>query len=85
VLGENGALIVHNCVQSIARDCLAEKMAEVDRRGYEIVFHVHDEMIIDTDREGAVEEIDEIMSEPIEWADGLPLKGDTFECDFYRK
>ena len=80
-----GGKITENIVQSIARDCLADKMAEVGRRGYEIVFHVHDEMIIDTDREGAVEEIDEIMSEPIEWADGLPLKGDTFECEFYRK
>lgn len=82
-----GGKLTENIVQSVARDCLAEKMIEVTEAGYEIVFHVHDEMIIDAPKSDtkAAEVIDRIMSAPIKWADGLPLKGDTYECDFYRK
>ena len=82
-----GGKLTENIVQSIARDCLAEKMMQMDRQGYDIVFHVHDEIILDVPREDkdAAEVIDAIMGEPIDWAPGLPLKGGTYECDFYRK
>lgn len=82
-----GGKLTENIVQSVARDCLAEKMIEVTEAGYEIVFHVHDEMIIDAPKSDAkaAEVIDRIMGAPIKWADGLPLKGDTYECEFYRK
>ena len=82
-----GGKLTENIVQSIARDCLAEKMMQMDRQGYDIVFHVHDEIILDVPRENkdAAAVIDAIMGEPIDWAPGLPLKGGTYECDFYRK
>lgn len=82
-----GGKLTENIVQSIARDCLAEKMLQLDRQGYDIVFHVHDEIILDVPREDrdAAETIDRVMGEPIDWAPGLPLKGGTYECDFYRK
>lgn len=82
-----GGKLTENIVQSIARDCLAEKMRQLDAQGYNIVFHVHDEIILDVPRtdKTAAETIDRIMGEPIEWAPGLPLKGGTYECDFYRK
>jgi DNA polymerase len=49
--------------------------------------HVHDEMIVDVPKEDrdALERINGAMSDPIPWAPGLPLKGDGYECDFYRK
>ena len=82
-----GGKLTENIVQSIARDCLADKMMQLDAQGYNIVFHVHDEIILDVPRtdKTAAETIDRIMGEPIEWAPGLPLKGGTYECDFYRK
>ena len=82
-----GGKLTENIVQSIARDCLADKMMPLDRQGYDIVFHVHDEIILDVPREDkdAAAVIDKVMGEPIDWAPGLPLKGGTYECDFYRK
>lgn len=82
-----GGKIVENIVQSIARDCLAEKMRVLDAAGYEVVFHVHDELIIDAPKDDvdAAKIIDAVMGEPIDWAPGLPLKGGTYECEFYRK
>ena len=82
-----GGKLTENIVQSVARDCLAEKMKLLESMGYPIVFHVHDEMILDVPREDkqAAKLVDKIMAEPIEWAPGLPLKGGTYECDFYRK
>lgn len=82
-----GGKLTENIVQSVARDCLAEKMTQLSAQGYKIVFHVHDEMILDVPRTDAdaARLVDRIMGEPIEWAPGLPLKGGTYECDFYRK
>ena len=82
-----GGKLTENIVQSVARDCLAEKMKLLESMGYPIVFHVHDEMILDVPREDkeAAALVDRIMGEPIDWAPGLPLKGGTYECDFYRK
>lgn len=83
-----GGKLVENIVQGIARDCLAEAMLRVDALGYDIVMHVHDEMIVDVpeaDADRALEDINQQMSAPIDWAPGLPLKGDGYVCDFYRK
>ena len=82
-----GGKLTENIVQSVARDCLAEKMKLLESMGYPVVFHVHDEMILDIPRADtrAAEIVDRVMSEPIDWAPGLPLKGGTYECDFYRK
>ena len=62
-------------------------MMRLEGLGYHVVFHVHDEMIFDVPREDkdAAKVIDRIMAEPIDWAPGLPLKGGTYEGEFYRK
>jgi len=83
-----GGKLVENIVQGIARDCLAEAMMRVAGLGYRIVMHVHDEMIVDTDDPEPMEALEDInyaMSMPIDWAPGLPLKGDGYVCDYYRK
>ena len=82
-----GGKLTENIVQSVARDCLAEKMKILESQGYKIVFHVHDEIILDVPRKdkAAADIVDRIMGEPIDWAPGLPLQGGTYECDFYRK
>lgn len=82
-----GGKLVENIVQATARDCLAVAMTRVDAAGYTIVMHVHDEMIADVpvDDSEAPDIINDIMGQPIDWAPGLPLKGDTYETPFYMK
>lgn len=82
-----GGKLVENVVQATARDCLAEAMTRVAAMGYQIVMHVHDEMIVDAPKDDtdALQRINAAMGAPIEWAPGLPLRGDGYECDFYKK
>ena len=82
-----GGKLVENIVQATARDCLAVAMTRVSAKGYNIVMHVHDEMIVDVPNEDtkAPEIINGIMAQPIDWAEGLPLRGDTYETPFYKK
>jgi len=81
-----GGRLVENLVQAIARDCLAESLRRLDAAGYNIVMHVHDEVVLDVPIGfGSVEEVTGIMSRPIEWAPGLPLNAAGFECEFYQK
>ncbi|NRT88128.1 DNA polymerase [Clostridium beijerinckii] len=81
-----GPKLVENIVQAVARDCLAEAMFKVTASGYDIVMHVHDEIIMDVPKDkGSVEEICNIFGESIEWAKGLPLRADGYECSYYMK
>lgn len=82
-----GGKLVENIVQATARDCLAVAMTRVSKLGYKIVMHVHDEMIVDVPVEDteAPDVINACMAEPIDWAPGLPLKGDGYETTFYKK
>ena len=81
-----GGKLVENAIQSLARDCLRESMLALDAAGCDIRAHVHDEVIISEPRDGrSVEDIAEIMGRPLPWAEGLPLRGDGYECDFYMK
>lgn len=81
-----GPKLVENIVQATARDCLAETMIRIDEKGYNIVFHVHDELILDVPNGfGSLEEVNKIFGEPISWAPGLILNADGYECDYYKK
>lgn len=85
-LNTYGGKLVENIVQAIARDCLGGAMKRLDKAGYQIVMHCHDEAILDVPKnKGSIEEVTQIMSTPIEWAPGLPLRADTYECSFYKK
>ena len=82
-----GGKLVENIVQATARDCLAVAMTRVAALGYKIVMHVHDEMIVDvpiSDKD-ELTVINKCMADPIDWAPGLPLKGDGYETPFYMK
>ena len=81
-----GGKLTENIIQAIARDCLAESMLRLDDRGYKIRFHVHDEVILDVPCNfGSLEEVEEIMGLPINWAPGLPLRAEAFESGYYKK
>jgi DNA polymerase len=81
-----GPKIVENIVQAASRDLLAEAMLRLDKAGFAIVGHVHDEVICEVPvGESSVEEVCSIMSESPKWSEGLPLDADGYECDFYQK
>ena len=81
-----GGKIVENCTQSIARDLLAHAMVNLEAAGYPIVFHVHDEAVMEVPiGQGSVEEACRIMAIPPDWAWDLPLRADGEEMEFYRK
>lgn len=80
-----GGKLTENIVQAIARDCLAVTLERIAGRGLQVVFHVHDEVIIDAPMETTVDEICDLMAEPISWAPGLILKGAGFESHYYMK
>ena len=75
-----------NCTQAIARDLLAHAMQNLEAAGYPIVFHVHDEAVMEAPiGQGSVEEACHIMAIPPDWAQDLPLRADGEEMEFYRK
>ena len=81
-----GPKLVENIVQGTARDLLAEAMLRVEKRGYPIVMHCHDEIIAEVpEGMGSVEDMCEVMAVRPVWAEGLPLRADGYECPFYQK
>lgn len=81
-----GPKLVENIVQATARDCLAVAIDRLEKAGFPVVFHVHDEVICEVpEGVSSAEELGAIMSEPIDWAPGLPLRADAYECFYYRK
>lgn len=83
-----GGRLTENLVQATARDILRDKMLAMTAMGYDIRAHVHDEVIINAPASGAeavLKRVNEIMSEPLSWAGGIPLRGDGYVCDYYMK
>ncbi|MBR7039987.1 MAG: DNA polymerase [Oscillospiraceae bacterium] len=83
VIETYGAKIVENIVQGIARDILLCAMQNLS--DHHIVAHVHDEVIIEADQDVAVSEICNMMGQTPAWAEGLLLRADGYECDYYMK
>lgn len=81
-----GGKLTENLVQATARDCLRESMLALEDAGYDIRAHVHDEVIVSEPVGGrCVEEMSDLMGQPIDWAPGLPLRADGYETPFYKK
>lgn len=81
-----GGKLAENCVQAIARDCLAEAILRLEAAGYPVVFTVHDEVVLDVPAEKAdLDDVCRIMGQPVPWAPELPLKADGWVGSFYTK
>ena len=78
-----GPKFVENCVQGIARDLLMYSMQTLSQ--YFIVGHIHDEMIIECPKGTKLDEICQQMARTPDWAKGLLLRADGYECSFYKK
>lgn len=81
-----GGKLVENIVQAVARDCLAVALLRLDDAGFQTLFTVHDEVIVEEPQGGRTwQDVAEIMGQPIDWAPGLLLRGDGYETPFYMK
>lgn len=81
-----GGKLVENCVQAVARDCLAQAIENLEKEGLPVVFHIHDEVVIDCRADTAtLDAVVNIMSRPIPWAPGLPLNADGWVGGFFKK
>lgn len=78
-----GPKFVENIVQATSRDILMYAMIAL--KDYDIVAHVHDEVIIEADRSVSIEDVCRKMGLTPPWAHGLLLRADGYECEFYKK
>ena len=81
-----GGKLVENITQATARDCLAEAIDRLEAAGYPVVFHIHDEVVIDAPPgRQSLEDVEIIMSQTPNWAQGLPLNADGWVNAFFKK
>jgi len=84
-----GGKLFENIIQATARDCLAEALFRLDQKGFETVFHVHDECIneVPSDKAEKMEKtiVETMKLRDLKWCEGLPLDADSYICDFYKK
>ena len=80
-----GPKFVENIVQAIARDILAEAMLRADSAGFQIVLHVHDEIVAEEKDDSRLPELISLMSETPKWSEGLMLSADGYSCSYYKK
>ena len=86
VIETYGGKLAENITQATARDCLAEAIDRLEEAGYPVVFHVHDEVVIDAGPGyDKLENVVEIMRQVPAWAEGLPLDADGWVNDFFKK
>lgn len=88
VMDTYGGKLVENIVQAIARDCLAVSMQKIMDAGYQIVMHIHDEVVVEVPKEDAerhMKHIKALMDEELPWAPGLKLNAEAFTSDYYLK
>lgn len=81
-----GGKLSENIVQAVARDCLAEAIDRLEAAGYPVVFHIHDEIVVDSAGPGtSLENMERLMAEVPSWATGLPLNADGWVNEFFKK
>ncbi len=80
-----GGKLTENIVQATARDILGAVMLRARRENLPVVFHVHDEIIVDAPADRPLTDVEALFSEPIEWCRGLPLKGAGYSTPYYLK
>lgn len=87
VLTDEGPAILHNCTQAVARDLLAEAMLRLERAGFPVIMHVHDEIVCEIPVKYArtVKEFVRIMKASPSWAEGLPIAAEGWNGPRFKK
>lgn len=86
--GTYGGKLVENITQAAARDCLSAAITRLSAKGYQIIMHIHDEVVIEVpeaEADKALAKVNAIMAEPLPWAPGLTLTADGFVSPYYKK
>lgn len=78
-----GPKVVENVVQAVSRDILCEAMERL--KSYDIIMHIHDEIVVEATDDISLEHICNVMGEVPSWAKGLILRADGYETEFYKK
>lgn len=80
-----GGKLTENIVQATARDILGMVILRAEERGLNVVFHIHDEIIVEAAADQKLEDVEALFSEPIPWCRDLPLKGAGYTTPYYLK
>ena len=80
-----GGKLTENIIQAIARDILGTVILRAKSKDLNVVFHIHDEIIVEASKDQTLENVEALFSEPIEWCPGLPLKGAGYSTPYYLK
>jgi DNA polymerase len=80
-----GGKLTENVVQAIARDILGCIILRAHRAGLGIVFHIHDEIVVEATPQQTLQDVEQIFSQPIDWCRDLPLKGAGYSTPYYLK
>lgn len=80
-----GGKLTENVVQAIARDILGLIILRADAAGLNIVFHIHDEIVVEAEPGQTLQDVENIFSKPIDWCRDLPLKGAGYTTPYYLK
>ena len=80
-----GGKLVENFTQAVARDFLAHALLSLEKQGFKVVMHIHDEVVIEAEQQQTLEEVNEILQKNPSWAPDIVLKVAGFENTFYMK
>ena len=80
-----GGKLTENVVQAIARDILGHIILRAHDSGLNIVFHIHDEIVVEAEPGQTLQDVESIFSKPINWCRDLPLKGAGYTTPYYLK
>lgn len=80
-----GGKLAENVVQATARDILGVIILRAEAEGLQIVFHIHDEIIVEASEGQTLQDVERLFSKPIDWCPGLPLKGAGYTTPYYLK
>ena len=80
-----GGKLTENIVQAVARDILGIVILRAREKGLPVVFHIHDEIIVEATPDQTLDQVEALFSEPIDWCRDLPLKGAGYSTPYYLK
>ena len=80
-----GGKLTENIVQAVARDILGIVILRAREKGLPVVFHIHDEIIVEATPDQTLDQVEALFSEPIDWCKDLPLKGAGYSTPYYLK
>jgi DNA polymerase len=80
-----GGLMVENATQATARDVFVHGILALENAGYRVLFHVHDEVIVEASEDADPADVVRLLTQMPEWAAGLPVAAEAEKSTHYKK